>query len=209
MAQSPHVTLETEQEKAAEPAKEATPIEDAEGVDGGSNDVASNDAAAAANEKNVSVASDVSCELGQTINAKVGKPVPLKGTRNSCYLYSHKWEVTSNNASDATITNNDEAASVTFSKPGTYKIKHTYCKNSNWHVTNHSEAVEFFTVEVSDNTVTDLTISGESSVKQFETIQLTTNASDVTWSSSNPKVAEVDQSGNVKGIAQGTVTITA
>ena len=209
VAQSPRVTLETEQEKAAEPAKEATPIEDAEDVDGGSNDVASNDIAAAANEENVSAASDVSGEPGETINAKVGKPVPLKGTRNSCHWYSHKWEVTSNNASDATIADNDEAASVTFSKPGTYKIKHTYCKNSNWHVTNHSEAVEFFTVEVSDNTVTDLTISGESSVRQFQTVRLTTNASGAMWSSSNERVATVDQQGNVKGIAQGTATITA
>lgn len=113
VAQSPRITLETEQEKTAEPAKEATPIEDAKGVDGVDDE--SNDATAAANED----------------------------------------------------------------------------------------------VEVSDNTVTSLSITGESSVKQFKTIQLTTNASDVTWSSSNSKVAEVDQNGNVKGIAQGTVTITA
>ena len=107
VAQSPRITLETEQEKTAEPAKEATPIEDAKGVDGVDDE--SNDATAAANEENV----------------------------------------------------------------------------------------------------TSLSITGESSVKQFKTIQLTTNASDVTWSSSNSKVAEVDQNGNVKGIAQGTVTITA
>lgn len=107
VAQSPRITLETEQEKTAEPAKEATPIEDAKGVDGVDDE--SNDATAAANEENV----------------------------------------------------------------------------------------------------TSLSITGESSVKQFKTIQLTTNASDVTWSSRNSKVAEVDQNGNVKGIAQGTVTITA
>lgn len=34
VAQSPRITLQTEQEKSAETAKEATPIEDAEGVDG-------------------------------------------------------------------------------------------------------------------------------------------------------------------------------
>lgn len=209
VARSPRVTLETEQEKAAEPAKEATPIEDAEDVDGEPNDAASNDIAAAANEKNVSAASDVSGEAGETKKAKVGETVTLNGTSNSCYWYSHKWEVTSNNASDATITNNDEAASVTFSKPGTYKIKHTYCKNSNWHVTNHSEAVEFFTVVVSDNTVTSLTISGESSVDQFKTTQLTANASDVTWTSSDSSIATIDASGKVTGVAEGKVTITA
>lgn len=209
VAQSPRITLQTEQEKTAETAKEATPIEDAEGVDGESNDVASNDTAAAANEENVSVASDVSGEAGETKKAKVGETVTLNGTSNSCYWYSHKWEVTSNNASDATITYNDEAASVTFSKPGTYKIKHTYCKNSNWQVTNHSEAVEFFTVVVSDNTVTSLTISGASSVDQFKTTQLTANASDVTWTSSDSSIATIDASGKVTGVAEGKVTITA
>lgn len=63
VAQSPRITLETEQEKTAEPAKEATPIEDAEGVDGVDN--ASNDAEAVANEENVSVASDVSGDARQ------------------------------------------------------------------------------------------------------------------------------------------------
>ena len=214
VAQSPRVTLETEQEKAAEPAKEATPIEDAEGVDGGSNDVASNDVAAAANEKNVSVASDVSGEPGKTTNAKVGDTVTLNGTSNIGYWwidcgYSHEWKVTSENKNDADITGNGSNASVSFKSAGTYTIEHKYCKKKHNTDKDHKKATETFTVVVSDNVVTSLTISGESSVNQFETIQLTMDAPDVTWSSSNDDVATVDQRGNVKGIAQGTVTITA
>lgn len=211
VAQSPRITLQTEQEKVAEPAKEATPIEDAEDVDDESNDAASNDIAAAANEENVSVASNVSGKPGQTINAKVGDTVTLNGTSNrgSCG-YFHQWEVTTNNENDAAITYNGETASVTFDKPGTYKFKHKYCKKDHLGLlSKHSPTTETFTVVVSDNVVTSLTISGDSSVKQFKTIQLTTNASDVTWSSRDEKVATVDQQGNVKGIAQGTVTITA
>ena len=211
VAQSPRITLQTEQEKVAEPAKEATPIEDAEDVDDESNDAASNDIAAAANEENVSVASNVSGKPGQTINAKVGDTVTLNGTSNrgSCG-YFHQWEVTTNNENDAAITYNGETASVTFDKPGTYKFKHEYCKKDHLGLlSKHSPTTETFTVVVSDNVVTSLTISGDSSVKQFKTIQLMTNASDVTWSSRDEKVATVDQQGNVKGIAQGTVTITA
>ncbi len=209
VAQSPRVTLQTEQEKAAEPAKEATPIEDAEGVDGGSNDVASNDIAAAANEENVSVASDVSGEPGKTTNAKVGDTVTLNGTSNKGYCaYSHQWEVTTDNENDAAITNNGKTVSVTFDKPGTYKFKHKYCRKNHL-IGEHKFGTDTFTVVVSDNVVTSLTISGESSVKQFKTIQLTTNAPNVTWSSSDEKVATVDQQGNVKGIAQGKVTVKA
>lgn len=208
VAQSPRVTLETEQEKAAEPAKEATPIEDAEGVD--SVDDETDDAAAVASEENVSVASDVSGKPNETTKAKVGDKVTLNGTSNRGYCgYSHQWEVTTNNENDAAITYNGETASVTFDKPGTYKFKHKYCKKDYFVLSKHSPTTESFIVEVSDNVVTSLTISGESSVEQFKTIQLATNASDVTWSSSNDRVATVDQQGNVKGVAQGTVTITA
>lgn len=215
VAQSPRITLETEQEKTAEPAKEATPIEDAKGVDGVDDE--SNDATAAANEENVSVASDVSGKPGETTEAKVGDTVTLEGTSNHGYAlifwrdcgYPHEWKVTSKNKDDAKITSNGNNASVSFASAGTYTIEHKYCKKNHSKDSDHNTEEETFTVEVSDNTVTSLSITGESSVKQFKTIQLTTNASDVTWSSSNSKVAEVDQNGNVKGIAQGTVTITA
>lgn len=215
VAQSPRITLETEQEKTAEPAKEATPIEDAKGVDGVDDE--SNDATAAANEENVSVASDVSGKPGETTEAKVGDTVTLEGTSNHGYAlifwrdcgYPHEWKVTSKNKDDAKITSNGNNASVSFASAGTYTIEHKYCKKNHSKDSDHNTEEETFTVEVSDNTVTSLSITGESSVKQFKTIQLTTNASDVTWSSRNSKVAEVDQNGNVKGIAQGTVTITA
>lgn len=219
VAQSPRITLETEQEKTAEPAKEATPIEEAEDVDDESSDAASNDIAAADNEENVSVASDVSGEAGETINAKVGKPVTLNGRSNTGYQYwligwrdcgySHEWKVSSKNKNDAKITRNGNNASVTFKSAGTYTIEHKYCNQDHNADDNHSAAKEIFTVVVSDNTVTSLTISGASSVDQFKTTQLTTNASDVTWTSSDSSVATIDASGKVTGVAEGKVTITA
>ncbi|MED9908013.1 MAG: Ig-like domain-containing protein [Collinsella sp.] len=215
VAQSPRVTLETEQEKAAEPAKEATPIEETEDVD--SVDDETDDAAAVASEENVSVASDVSVKPGETAKAKVGDTVTLEGTGNtgqglifwSDCGYPHEWKATGENKNDANVTGNGSNASVSFKSAGKYTIEHKYCKK--WHKENkdHNTDKETFTVVVSDNGVTSLTISGESSVKQFKTIQLTTNAPNVTWSSSDEKVATVDQQGNVKGIAQGKVTVKA
>lgn len=208
VAQSPRITLQTEQEQAAETAKEATPVEDTEGVDGESSDVAT-----AANEENVSVASNVSGEPGKTINAKVGDTVTLNGTSNrvsnKVYCgYSHQWEPAADNENDAAITKNGKTASVTFDRPGTYEFTHYYCDSIHF-FSGHNPTTETFKVVVSDNVVTSLTISGESSVRQFETTQLTTNASDVTWTSSDSSVATIDASGKVTGVAEGKVTITA
>ena len=57
-------------------------------------------------------------------------------------------------------------------------------------------------------TVTELRISGASSVTVGSTIKLTANKK-VTWKSSNPSIATVDENGNVKGLKTGTVTIIA
>jgi uncharacterized protein YjdB len=69
--------------------------------------------------------------------------------------------------------------------------------------------------------VNSITISGSKSVTATKSIKLTATANmknatktatitkGLTWKSSNTKVATVDANGNVKGIAKGTVTITA
>ena len=166
---------------------------------------------------NASVASNVSGRAGQTINAKVGDTVTLNGTSNTGYYwlwnwydcgYSHSWKVAGDNKNDATMSGSGESVSASFAKAGTYTIEHKYCKKEH-SSGNHNTEKETFTVIVSDNSVTSLTISGASSVDQFKTTQLTTNASDVTWTSSDSSIATIDASGKVTGVAEGKVTITA
>ncbi len=72
------------------------------------------------------------------------------------------------------------------------------------------------TVTAANVAVTGVTISGDTSVAVGSTITLKAavapdNATNkaVNWSSSKPEYATVDASGNVKGVAAGTTTITA
>lgn len=137
VAQSPRVTLETEQEKAAEPAKEATPIEDAEGVDGESaaadrsenkksdeKDVSTVDAAAPADAK----AADKTVEVGGTV------PITSNFGGNS-----DEW--TSSDSKTATVSGSGRSAMVTGKKTGTVTITHKYY---GWF---GSEKTETFTVQ--------------------------------------------------------------
>ena len=121
VAQSPRVTLQTEQEKTAEPAKEATPIEDAEDVEGES-------AAVDQPENKKSDEKDVSTVgFAAPTDAKkadytveVGGKVTIDGEP----AYKHKW--TSSDPQIATVSNVVARATVTGKKPGTVTITHKY-----------------------------------------------------------------------------------
>lgn len=129
---------------------------------------------------------------------EVNKNQEIKGTRG----YDHSWKSSDNNI--AVVSGyRGSVATVTGKSVGTATITHTYL-DWGW-------KTETFTVVVTPATpIGQLEISGDDSVTQFETITLTTNAkTSVTWTSSDREIATVDQSGKVKGIAQGEVTIVA
>lgn len=150
---------------------------------------------------------------------EVGETKAIDGTENTGYYYwwdwydcgfTHEWTVLTGNASAVTLNGNGKSATVSFSKPGDYTIKHAFCAKEHQYG-KHKKAVETFVFTVNEaDPIGELEISGPDSVTQFDTITLTTNAkTSVTWTSSNREIATVDQSGNVKGIAQGEVTIVA
>lgn len=134
---------------------------------------------------------------------KVGETTTIKGSGS----YSI-WN--SEDESIATVSGDyyGSTATVTGKKAGTVTITHEYSVY-NWDNWGWDNKTETFTVQVTAKTVTSLAISGANSVEQFKTTQLTTNASDVTWTSSDSSIATIDASGKVTGVAEGNVTITA
>lgn len=93
---------------------------------------------------------------------------------------------------------------------GVYKIKFSYEDVST------TDTFEIVKKTIDPVYVSSITLSGDSEVYKGKTISLSaavspSNASNksVTWSSSNSAIATVNQNGTVKGIATGSVTITA
>lgn len=202
VAQSPRITLETEQEKTAEPAKEATPIEDAEGVDD-DNAAADQSENKESDEKDVNaVDAAAPADAKQMIyTVEVGGTVDITGASG----YSHKW--TSSDSQTATVSANGENATVTGKKIGTVTITHKYKYNYGWF---EYEETQTFTVQV---TPAQPKISGADTVKMGESTTFTVSGFEqgqtVQWKSENSNVATVDASGNVTGVHVGKTNIIA
>ena len=163
-------------------------------------------------------ASDVSGNAGETISAKVGDKVTLKGASNKNCSYAGEWTVKKNGESTSagTVKGNGGSATAVFSEAGTFEIEHAYCEASHFlGFGDHSVKTETFTVEVQPATPAQaISISGSDTVTQFSDIQLTATivpaeaTGTYEWSSSNEDILTVDNSGNVTGVRQGTATVT-
>lgn len=195
VAQSPRITLQTEQEKSAETAKEATPIEDAEGVDGESA-AADQSKDEDSDEKNVGTvdavapadarAADYTVEVGGTVTID-----------KASYGWYSSWE-----SSDKSIATVDNSGKVTGVKAGAVTITRTYSL--------FSQKSETFIVQV---TSAQPKIFGADTVMKGEPTLFTVSGFEqgqtVQWKSENSNVATVDASGNVTGVHVGKTNIIA
>ena len=185
----------------ADEAKETKPVESTpiEKTDDGSNEVAADDAApfAAADAKAASA--------GYTVEA--GKSINVSGTWGD----SHKWSIESGNDYASISNTNGQTVVVSGKSAGSVELKHWYSHKNYGHGPNETWDFETFTVEVTAPApVTEITISGADSVKQFESIALSSNVtSNVVWSSSDESIAKVDGSGKVTGVNVGEATVYA
>ena len=199
VAQSPRVTLQTEQEKTAEPAKEATPIEDAEDVDGESAAV-DRPENKKSDEKDVSTAGFAAPTDAKKADytVEVGGKVTIDGEPS----YKHEW--TSSDPQIATVSNVVARATVTGKKPGTVTITHKY-KYLLW-----SEKTQTFKVQVKP---VQPKISGTDTVEMGKSTRFTVSGFEqgqtVQWMSENSNVATVDANGRVTGVHVGKTNITA
>ena len=153
------------------------------------------------------VASDDNTATNRTI--RVGDTITLTSRDVDKYnYYNHNWTVEDgskvklNKTSGVSIT-------VTGLQEGTTIVTDTY--SWRW-----EKATKEYTITVNSAVApTGISISGEDTVKQFQTTQLTANLTPadangkVTWTSSNEQILSVDENGLVTGNRQGSATITA
>ena len=175
-------------------AVESTPIEK---TDDGSNEVADGVAPFAATDAKGSSA-DYTVEAGKTVNV------------SGAWGNSHKWSVISGNDYASLSNTNGQTVVVAGKSAGSVTLKHQYSRTYGpW--SDETWYSETFTVEVTAPApVTEITISGADSVKQFESIALSSNvSSNVVWSSSDESIAKVDGSGKVTGVNVGEAIIYA
>lgn len=153
------------------------------------------------------VASDDNTATNRT--NRVGDTITLTSRDVDKYnYYNHNWTVEDgskvklNKTSGVSIT-------VTGLQEGTTIVTDTY--SWRW-----EKATKEYTITVNSAVApTGISISGEDTVKQFQTTQLTANLTPadangkVTWTSSNEQILSVDENGLVTGNRQGSATITA
>ena len=132
----------------------------------------------------------------------VGQTITLTSSYDG---YTHTW--TTDNDSVATVVGNGSTATVTGVAEGDAVITDAVPSF-------FGTIKDTYTIHVVASTpATSVSISGESSVTQFSTLQLTAvtdpaNADGTaSWSSSNEAILTVDESGLVTGHRQGTATV--
>ena len=144
---------------------------------------------------------------------EVGKTITL--TSSYSRWYSHAWTSdnnawTSDNNDVATVDGSGSTATVTGVAVGDAVITDTV---KSWY-DETTETVEYTIHVVAATPATSVSISGESSVTQFSTLQLTAvtdpahASGTASWASSNEAILTVDESGLVTGLRQGTATVS-
>ena len=156
-------------------------------------------------DANVNVVAATDTE--QTV--KVGQQISLSNNYEDSYWssYTHNWS--SDNEDIATVSGSDNNATVTGVAVGETTVK----DEVSWGY-GRTATVTYTIHVIAATPATSVSISGESSVTQFSTLQLTAvtdpaNADGTaSWASSNEAILTVDESGLVTGLRQGTATVS-
>ena len=112
----------------------------------------------------------------------------------------HQWGA-KNVGSDGKLT-------VSYTIPNNY-ANGNYFEFQIWQWNELSSKITKITYTVQKSAPAITLTASSTTLKAKETLQLTSNVTGVTYSSSNPQVATVDANGLVTGVAAGSVTITA
>ena len=136
---------------------------------------------------------------------KIGQTQTLESDKSGYYV---SWS--SSNESALTVTGRGQTATVTAVGVGTATITHVY--HNYW---GRNPREDTATITVTADPITGVTLTGEDTVKAFDSIKLTAKtepvgsaASSLEWESSNTAILTVDNTGNVTGVAPGTAIVT-
>ena len=139
---------------------------------------------------------------------KIGQTQTLRSDQSGA---SESW--TSSNERVLTVTGSGQTAMVTAVGVGTATITHKYYYNTyyGWRQGNDKAEITVITADP----ITGVTITGDDTVKAFDSIKLTAKtepvgsvASSLEWESSNTAILTVDNTGNVTGVAPGAAIVT-
>ena len=140
---------------------------------------------------------------------KVGQQISLSNNYEDSFYFSYTHNWSSDNEDIATVTGSDNNATVTGVAVGDTTVK----DRVSWGY-GRTATVTYKIHVVAATPAMSVSISGENSVTQFSTLQLTAvtdpaNADGTaSWASSNEAILTVDESGLVTGLRQGTATVS-
>ena len=152
--------------------------------------------------------------VSESNTVTVGQTIKLNGTSNSSWYCNYSQEWKSKDTDIATVSND---GTVTGVSAGKVTISHKYCTASHrgsYYQKHDTETEKYEVTVVAASKPTGISISGNSSVERFKSIDLKATLepaganADIIWTSSNEEIAEVDD-GTVTGVTAGEVTITA
>ena len=148
-----------------------------------------------------------SMKVGQT------QSITTPSVNDNCDEY--EWY--SDNTNVVQISNQKKkTAQIKAITAGTATITYKYCVNSSWLWHSHDmSGNNKVTITVTADPITGVTLTGDDTVKAFDSIKLTAKtepvgsaASSLEWESSNTAILTVDNTGNVTGVAPGTAIVT-
>lgn len=147
---------------------------------------------------------------GYNANMKIGQTQTLRSNKNSSY-YAADWETS--DPAILQVTGSGKTAVVTAVGVGTATITHSYYTYEESWIGDWK--TDTATITVTADPITGVTLTGEDTVKAFDSIKLTAKtepvgsaASSLEWESSNTAILTVDNTGNVTGVAPGTAIVT-
>ena len=200
------IVVTTEAAPTEEPAEDTTPVEPEDAAESTEDEATTTEDASESETPAANNGISTMAARAVDFTVEVGGTISINGSTDG-WIPQHKWSVDSGDGQVRLANIDGQTVRVTGVSEGTVTLKHEYKATVAW---NWEE--EYFTVQVTPAPTVDIT-EESLQITLGDEGQLTATAtpagSSVTWSSSDERVATVDQNGLVTTHQTGVATITA